>query len=90
MKALYRHLQTRLWMLDPPGINYYGLTPSPGAEDFNAMATVATHSITTVLGKPERAVDELFGVDSINQAYHAFEVMLFPRTPDSPMTGQGD
>jgi hypothetical protein len=76
MKALYRHMQTRLWILNPPGIRYFAVTPAMGPRDELALRTVATHSITTVLSTPERAVDEVFVVDSLAQAATAWQTML--------------
>ena len=76
MKALYRHMQTRLWLLNPPGIRYYALAGQLGEADRQALRTVATHSITTVLNTPERAVDDVFQVDSMNDAAVAFQTML--------------
>lgn len=76
MKALYRHMQTRLWLLNPPGIRYYALAGQLREADRQALRTVATHSITTVLNTPERAVDEVFQVDSMDDAAVAFQTML--------------
>ena len=76
MKALYRHLQTRLWLLNPPGIRYYALAGQMSNADQLALRTVATHSITTVFNTPEPAVDDVFVVDSIAQAIAAFQTML--------------
>jgi hypothetical protein len=76
MKALYRHMQTRLWILEPQGIRYYAITPTIGPKDQLALRTVATHSITTVLNTPERAVDEVFLVDSMAHATASWQAML--------------
>jgi hypothetical protein len=76
MKALYRHMQTRLWVLNPLGIRYFAITPTCGPQDQLALRTVATHSITTVLNTPERAVDAVFQVDSMAQAAAAWQTML--------------
>lgn len=76
MKALYRHMQTRLWLLNPPGIRYYALAGRIGEADRHALRTVATHSITTVLNTPERAVDDVFQVDSMDSANTAFQTIL--------------
>jgi len=78
MKALYAHLQTREWIFDPPRLRYYGVSTSVGQADLDAMQTVATHSIVTVQTVPERAVDELYAVDSINDADAAFVQILAP------------
>lgn len=61
-KALYRHIQTRDWLVDAPGISYYAVTQKANDKDFRALNTVATHSITDVSSKPLAAVDELFVV----------------------------
>ncbi len=88
MKAIYRHLQTRLWILSPPGIKYYGITSQPVKGDTKALRTVATHSITTVLNTPERAVDELFTVNSMQQAMLVLSDILSPsRLPAAPGEG---
>lgn len=62
MKALYRHIQTRQWIIGAPGIRYFGITKKFGPADVKALKTVATHSIVDVLGKPESAVDKLYSV----------------------------
>jgi hypothetical protein len=67
MKALYMHLQTRLWILRPPGLRYFGIAPQVGEADREALRTVATPSIVSVQMVPERAVDALHTVDSINE-----------------------
>lgn len=59
MKALYRHIQTRKWLIGAPGISYFGMTMKFGDADVAALKTVATHSIVDVLGTPESAVDRL-------------------------------
>lgn len=76
MKALYTHLQTREWILDPPGINYYGISAAIGQADIAAMQTVATHSIITVQSLPVPAVDQLFQIDSVNDANAVFAQIL--------------
>lgn len=67
-KALHIHLQTRLWMTDPLPLKYYAVAGRFNPADQRALETVATHSITTVQSKPTRAVDELFAVDSQDDA----------------------
>lgn len=64
MKAIYRHIQTRLWITDTPGIKYYAVSAEIKDADLKALRTVATHSIVTVTAKPEAAVDELYAVNS--------------------------
>lgn len=76
MKALYVHLQTRQWILKPSGLKYYAMATKVGEKDRDALKTVATHSITTVNSLPQAAVDEVFEVNSLNQAHSAFDEIL--------------
>lgn len=76
MKAIYTHLQTREWIISPKGLKYYAIATKVGAPDRAALKTVATHSITTVHSIPQAAVDEVFEVNSLQQAHAAFEVIL--------------
>lgn len=76
MKALYVHLQTREWILDPPGLRYYAMATKVGAPDRDSLKTVATHSITTVASIPEPAVDEVYEVDTLEAANEAFREIL--------------
>lgn len=78
MKALYTHLQTRKWIINPPGIKYYAVAATVGDPDRNALKTVATHSITTVSSIPQSAVDEVYQVNSINDALSVFRAILTP------------
>ncbi len=81
MKAIYTHLQTREWVLNPRGIKYYAMATKVGEPDRKSLKTVATHSITTVNSIPQAAVDEVFEVDTMLQAQMAFEVILNPPPP---------
>jgi hypothetical protein len=72
-KALYVHLQTRLWIDKPRSIKYFGASLKLNNKDRQALKTVATHSITTVLSEPERAVDECFELSSRNKLLEAIE-----------------
>jgi hypothetical protein len=63
-KALYVHLQTRLWIDKPRSIKYFGASLKLNEKDKRALKTVATHSITTVLSEPDRAVDECYELNS--------------------------
>jgi len=63
-KAIYVHLQTRLWIEKPKGIKYFGASLELKKADKAALKTVATHSITTVLSEPERAVDDCYELTS--------------------------
>jgi hypothetical protein len=78
MKAIYTHLQTREWILNPRGIKYYAMATKVGAPDRASLKTVATHSITSVQSIPQAAVDDVFQVDSMLQAQNAFDVILNP------------
>ncbi len=76
MKAIYTHLQTRKWILNPPGLKYFAFSTSVGEADIKALKTVATHSITTVHTEPQAAVDEVYSVNSIQEASDAYQVIL--------------
>lgn len=76
MKALYVHLQTREWIINPPGLRYYAMATEVKAPDRESLKTVATHSITTVASIPEPAVDEVYEVDSLPSATRAFKEIL--------------
>jgi hypothetical protein len=76
MKAIYTHLQTREWIINPKGLKYYAVATKVGTPDRAALKTVATHSITTVHSVPQAAVDEVFEVNSLLQAEQAFDQIL--------------
>jgi len=76
MKAIYTHLQTREWIINPKGIRYYAIATKVGKPDRAALKTVATHSITTVHSVPQAAVDDVFEVNSLLQAHNAFSKIL--------------
>ena len=78
MKALYVHLQTRLWITQPTELRYYAITAFPGDPDRAALRTVATHSITTVSSKPQSAVDEVYKINSMAEAEAVFLQILNP------------
>lgn len=78
MKAIYVHLQTRKWIINPPGLTYFAVSTRIGKPDRKALKTVATHSITTVSSIPQPAVDEVFEVNSVPQAQEALHQMLVP------------
>lgn len=78
MKALYVHMQTREWIINPPGLKYYAISTSMTDPDRNALKTVATHSITTVHSRPQPAVDGAFVVNTPRQAREMFEEILGP------------
>lgn len=75
-KAIYVHLQTRNWIMEPRGIKYFGAALSLTAADIKGLKTVATHSITTVMSKPEKAVDDIFKIENRNDLYSAIEQMI--------------
>lgn len=79
MKAIYTHLQTREWIINPKGIKYYAISTKVKTPDREALKTVATHSITTVQSIPQAAVDDVFEVNSLEQGLFAFEQMLSSR-----------
>lgn len=74
-KAMYVHLQTRLWIDQPRSIKYFGASLKLNDKDRRALKTVATHSITTVLSEPERAVDECFELSSRGKLISAISEM---------------
>jgi len=76
MKAIYTHLQTREWIINPKGIKYFAIATKVGVPDRTALKTVATHSITTVHSMPQAAVDEVFEANSLQQAQQAFSRIL--------------
>ena len=76
MKAIYTHLQTREWIISPKGLKYFAIATVVGKPDRAALKTVATHSITTVHSMPQAAVDEVFEVNSLQQAQKAFAQIL--------------
>ncbi|WP_224961190.1 Cfr10I/Bse634I family restriction endonuclease [Geomonas subterranea] len=78
MKAIYTHLQTRKWVICPPGLRYYAIAAEVGGADRKALKTVATHSITTVSSVPQPAVDDVFVIDSIEDCNKVFKTILRP------------
>ncbi|MBP6964994.1 MAG: Cfr10I/Bse634I family restriction endonuclease [Armatimonadetes bacterium] len=76
MKALYVHLQTRLWVTNPPGLTYYAVAAEVGDADREALTTVATHSITTVLSLPQKAVDAVFETKKLTDIDETFKQIL--------------
>jgi hypothetical protein len=70
MKAIYKHVQTREWLINAPGIQYYAITAEASDADRQALKTVATHSVTDVGSIPQAAVDDLFCVDSGAELEH--------------------
>lgn len=78
MKAIYTHLQTRQWIINPRGLKYYAISTAVSAADIHALQTVATHSITTVQSVPQAAVDNVFVVNSLKQAEDVWQQILHP------------
>jgi hypothetical protein len=76
MKAIYTHIQTREWIIEPQGISYYAVSADLNNSDREALRTVATHSITTVDKVPEAAVDDAFILDDQKETEEALSVML--------------
>jgi hypothetical protein len=76
MKATYIHLQTREWVINPRGLKYYAAASEVGNADRDALKTVATHSITNVQSLPQAAVDEVFEINTVEQAHAAFREIL--------------
>ena len=76
MKAIYVHLQTREWIINPPGLKYYAMSAEVKPSDRTALKTVATHSITTVSSVPQPAVDEVFEVNAVQKAREVFSQIL--------------
>jgi len=76
MKALYVHLQTREWIIKPKGLFYYAASASVSAADRTGLKTVATHSITNVQSLPEAAVNEVYKLNTISDAYNMFSEII--------------
>ncbi|HUF03129.1 MAG TPA: Cfr10I/Bse634I family restriction endonuclease [Aridibacter sp.] len=76
MKAVYAHLQTREWIIDPPGLKYYAAAAKIGDKDEEALRTVATHSIVTVSSEPQAAVDGVFAINSVRNTEKALTKIL--------------
>lgn len=76
MKALYTHLQTREWITNPKGLKYYAISTKLTEPDRQALKTVATHSLTTVFTLPQAAVDDVFEINSLQQAHSVWEQVL--------------
>lgn len=75
-KALYTHMQTRQWILEPKGLKYYCCSTSVSDADRRGLRTVATHSITSVQSTPQAAVDDSFEVNSLAQAELMWRAIL--------------
>lgn len=76
MKAIYTHIQTREWIMEPQGIRYYAASADLTGADRAALKTVATHSITTVHKLPQAAVDDAFIINEPDEVDAALEAML--------------
>ncbi len=75
-KATYVHLQTRSWLMHPRGIKYFGGALKLTDADIAGLKTVATHSITTVMSKPEKAVDKIFQIKNRNDLVTSLNEMI--------------
>ncbi|MFZ5208735.1 Cfr10I/Bse634I family restriction endonuclease [Enterobacter kobei] len=76
MKALYTHLQTRTWSINPSGVKYYAATTKVGKADIEGLKTVATHSITDVKSLPQSAVDRIFKINSLQEVDQCLDYLL--------------
>jgi hypothetical protein len=76
MKAIYAHLQTRDWIINPRGLRYYAIASGMNEHDIKALRTVATHSITTVNELPKAAVDGVYKVNSETEARTTWKSVL--------------
>lgn len=72
MKAIYTHLQTREWIINPKGLKYYAIATKVGNPDRAVLKTVVTYSITTVHNIPQAGVDEVYEVNLLQQAEIVF------------------
>lgn len=75
-KALYRHIQTREWLIGANGIEYYAMAGKFGNKDLEALKTVATHSIVDVGTQPQKAVDDTFVIKSEGSLQTALSQIL--------------
>lgn len=64
IKAIYAHLQTRKWLINPNGVKYYAISSNLTPADLNGLRSVATHSIASASSKPLPAVDNAFRVNN--------------------------
>lgn len=78
MKALYVHLQTRNWIINPNGLKYYAFATKVSEADKRALNTVATHSLTSVHSLPEKAVDAVYEINTIHDELKALSEILEP------------
>lgn len=76
MKAIYVHLQTRDWIINPKGLKYFAASTNVGQPDYEALRTVATHSITNVSSKPQAAVDQVFMINDVASVVAALSIMF--------------
>ena len=76
MKAIYVHLQTREWIINPKGLKYSAMATKVSDADREALKTVATHSIVSVSSTPIPAVDAVYEVDTPYAANTAFTDLL--------------
>ena len=76
MKAIYAHLQTRDWIINPRGLRYYAVASALNLQDIKALRTVATHSITTVNEIPKAAVDDVFQINNETESRIVWKSIL--------------
>jgi len=67
-KAIYAHLQTRLWLTQAKGVKYYAISLSWGQADIEGLRSVATHSIASASLIPQPAVDDVIEINDTNSA----------------------
>jgi Cfr10I/Bse634I restriction endonuclease len=73
IKALYKHIQTRNWLIDAPGVKFYAFTQKYNPADAKGLKTVATHSIIDVSSRPQSAVDKMFRINSSSDIFNALQ-----------------
>ena len=67
-KAIYAHLQTRLWLTQANGVKYYAVSLSWTSADIAGLRSVATHSIASASLIPQPAVDDVVEINDSNSA----------------------
>lgn len=77
-KAIYAHLQTRMWLIDAIGIKYYAVSINFTEADKRGLRSVATHSIASSALKPQPAVDDVVAVSNTLTANSFFTISLTP------------
>ncbi len=65
VKALHTHLKTRNWDIDAKPLKYFGVSLEVSDADIEGLRSVATHSIVSASLIPERAVDAIVNVQTL-------------------------